>query len=177
MKTINYYLSLFFIVLFCLIDGFLLLMLVVGLRENVGAAIMVALFFSAFVFVTVKCYKWHKKYIPDCKRKKVLAKETDQEYSDVEDGDEPLYMLSSAKKSGFEPDCEIIYKDAEGNLSKRKIAVVSFDGRMIESYCFLRNERRTFYVQRIIECVDLSTGEVIKDDLAVYFARTFGIKS
>ena len=78
-----------------------------------------------------------------------------------------------SKDSSFTPQYEIEYKDAEGVPSRRKISLISFDGKVIEAYCFLRHEERTFYIPRIVECVDLSTGEVVDGDLRFYFASLF----
>lgn len=89
--------------------------------------------------------------------------------------DEPLWA-SSVDPSDSKPNYEIKYKDAEGNISVRKIFVRDFDGRVLEAYCFLRNDDRTFYVPRIVECVDLATGEVLsndKGDLRWYFNERF----
>ncbi len=176
MNTLKYYISLVFIVIFCIFDAFSILGVFACIGESVGALIMMVLFASAFLFVTVKCYKWHKRFIPDAKQKKE-KNQTCIEDDALEDADEPLWVSSSGKESNFKPNYEIIYKDAEGRVSKRKIAVIGFDGRLVEAYCFLRNERRSFYVPRIAECVDLSTGEVINDDLSIYFAKMFGVKS
>ena len=95
---------------------------------------------------------------------------------DDDDGcDEPLWT-SGSNFSDSKPNYEIKYKDAEGNISVRKIFVRDFDGRVLDAYCFLRNDDRTFYVPRIVECVDLATGEVLsndKVDLRWYFNERF----
>lgn len=95
---------------------------------------------------------------------------------DDDDGcDEPLWT-SGSNFSDSKPNYEIKYKDAEGNISVRKIFVRDFDGRVLDAYCFLRNDDRTFYVPRIVECVDLETGEVLsngKCDLRWYFNERF----
>lgn len=174
MKALNYYVSLFLIVLLCILDGFSILGVIVCIGESAGALIMMAVFTFIFLFLTVKCYKWHKKYAPACVPKKNVVKESFED-DEIEDGDEPLYVSSTVKETGLEPNYEIGYKNAEGEVSRRKIAVISFDGKVIEAYCFLRKERRTFYVPRITECVDLSTGEVVGGDLRVYFAKVFNI--
>lgn len=89
--------------------------------------------------------------------------------------DEPLWT-SGYNFSDSKPNYEIKYRDAEGNKSTRKIFVRDFDGRVLDAYCFLRNDDRTFYVPRIVECVDLATGEVLsndKGDLRWYFNERF----
>lgn len=102
--------------------------------------------------------------------------------------DEPLWTsgidsivnenAEKQKNKNLKPNYEIKYKDAEGNISVRKIFVRRFDGRVLEAHCFLRGEERTFYVPRIVECVDLETGEVINadefyGDLRWYFCKRF----
>lgn len=159
MKTLNYYTSLFLIVLFGLLDVFSILGLVACIGKDTGALIMMAFFTFIFSFITFKCCKWHKKFVPEKDKEEIFEKE----------------QIITKKESGLEPNYEISYKNADGELSKRKIAVISFDGKVIEAYCFLRNERRTFYVPRISECIDLSTGEVINGDLRIYFAKVFNI--
>lgn len=83
------------------------------------------------------------------------------------------------KISNLKPNYEIKYRDADGNESLRKIFVRDFDGKVLDAYCFLRNEDRTFYIPRIVECVDLETGEALssdKDDLRWYFNERFNKK-
>lgn len=73
-----------------------------------------------------------------------------------------------------EPDLEITYENSDGEESTRKIAVRKFDGKVLVAYCFMRKEERTFYIPRISECVDLSTGEIVQGDLRLYFAKKYG---
>lgn len=61
---------------------------------------------------------------------------------------------------------EITYRDRFGEVTRRTIKplVRSEAGDpIITSYCDLRREVRTFRASRIIECVDLETGEVIEN--------------
>ncbi|WP_408583444.1 WYL domain-containing protein [Paraburkholderia tropica] len=59
----------------------------------------------------------------------------------------------------------IAYIDANGEASERDIAVFRVDLRsgFIEAYCHLRNDRRSFYIDRIQSACDLSTGEIVED--------------
>lgn len=95
---------------------------------------------------------------------------------DDDDGcDEPLWA-SGSNFSDSKPNYEIKYRDFEGKESVRKIFVRDFNGKVLDAYCFLRNEGRTFYIPRIVECVDLETGEVLsndKCDLRWYFNERF----
>lgn len=72
-----------------------------------------------------------------------------------------------------EPNYEIKYKSADGEISSRKIYINKFEGKVIDAFCFLRKENRTFVVSNIVECVDLKTGELIKDDLHFYFNEKY----
>ena len=74
MNTLKYYVSLVFIVIFFIFDAFSILGVLACIGESVGALIMMVIFASAFLFVTVKCYKWHKRFIPDAKQKKEKIK-------------------------------------------------------------------------------------------------------
>ena len=69
-----------------------------------------------------------------------------------------------------DPNFEIKYQDAYGNLSVRKIAIRKVVGKSLKAHCFLRNEERTFIISRIVECIDLNTGELISGDLHSYFS-------
>lgn len=89
--------------------------------------------------------------------------------------DEPLWTSGSIFFDS-KPNYEIKYRDFEGKESVRKIFIRDFDGKVLDAYCFLRNEGRSFYVPRIVECVDLETGEVLsndKGDLRWYFNERF----
>lgn len=56
----------------------------------------------------------------------------------------------------------IKYKDSEGHITKRTIAISRIDGsEYIHAYCNLRREYRTFRFDGIIEAVDTKTGEVL----------------
>lgn len=79
-------------------------------------------------------------------------------------------------KNDIKANFEIKYRSSENEITTRKIFAENFDGKMIKGYCFLRNEERTFFVPRIIECVDLETGELVKPcdyygDLRFYFNK------
>lgn len=77
------------------------------------------------------------------------------------------------ENENLNPNFEIKYKDSDGSVTLRKVFVREFDGKVLNAYCFLRNENRTFYIPRIIECIDLETGEVLSKggngDLRLYF--------
>lgn len=62
---------------------------------------------------------------------------------------------------------QIKYCDGKGQNSERIVTVRQFDsqfsGGMIIGHCHLRNATRTFRYDRIIECFDRETGEIILD--------------
>lgn len=84
-----------------------------------------------------------------------------------------LENIEPANDRGFSPEYEIRYVDAGGCESVRKIYVQAFKGRCVTAYCFLRREERTFVVSNILECIDLETGELIKEDLHFYFNEKY----
>lgn len=61
----------------------------------------------------------------------------------------------------------IKYKDANEKVTERTIRVRKFGkayfGGFILSHCYMRESSRTFRTDRILECVDNDTGEVIAD--------------
>lgn len=59
-------------------------------------------------------------------------------------------------------DLQILYTDAEKNTTKRVLTLSSFGPDGIRGLCHLRGEIRTFRYDRIKECIDLETGEVLK---------------
>lgn len=66
----------------------------------------------------------------------------------------------------------IAYKNSKGEVSERRIAVKAIhrntnDTIMISAYCYERRAFRTFRADRIIEAIDLATGEVIDTEDAI----------
>ncbi len=58
----------------------------------------------------------------------------------------------------------IDYCDANGEQSERVIRISQYDGSCyLPAFCELRNDYRTFRIDRILQAVDANTGEVIKD--------------
>ncbi|EEL2518438.1 hypothetical protein G9I05_004381 [Salmonella enterica] len=57
----------------------------------------------------------------------------------------------------------IRYKDFAGDKTDRDVLVTHYhpDNGYFMGFCYLRKERRTFKVERVIEAVDLDTGELI----------------
>lgn len=61
----------------------------------------------------------------------------------------------------------IEYKDGNGTSSSRAVLVREFDnklyGGILMGHCELRDATRTFRFDRILECVDLETGELVEN--------------
>ena len=58
----------------------------------------------------------------------------------------------------------IKYVNANGEYSERNIDIKNYDGSCyLRGYCYLRNERRTFRIDRVQECVDIKTGYLVED--------------
>lgn len=68
-----------------------------------------------------------------------------------------------APPRGAFPEYLIEYADANGEVSERDIYVVSVsgDGEMVEAWCFLRHEMRTFRSSRVLQATHLTTGRRI----------------
>ncbi len=69
--------------------------------------------------------------------------------------------------SGAPISLRIVYKDENGTTTRRDIRVINYSesnsNGLIMAYCHLRNDIRTFREDRVAECFDLQTGEVISD--------------
>ncbi|MEK5207466.1 transcriptional regulator [Psychrobacillus sp. FSL H8-0510] len=48
---------------------------------------------------------------------------------------------------------EMIYMNNNGEISKRKVKVLSVEGNTFKAYCFLRNTKRTFKIENILAFV------------------------
>ncbi len=60
----------------------------------------------------------------------------------------------------------LVYEDAHGSVSERKVRVVAVtkknDDHYMQAFCEMRKAVRSFRLDRILEAVDLSTGELIE---------------
>ena len=61
----------------------------------------------------------------------------------------------------------IDYTKANGIKTTREVDIKDFVagmyGNLITGHCFLRNDRRSFRVDRISKCIDVETGEVVEN--------------
>lgn len=48
---------------------------------------------------------------------------------------------------------EMIYMKENGEISKRKVKVISMEGNTFKAYCFLRNTKRTFKIDNVLAFV------------------------
>lgn len=48
---------------------------------------------------------------------------------------------------------EMIYMNNNGEISKRRVKVLSVEGNTFKAYCFLRNTKRTFKIENILAFV------------------------
>lgn len=58
---------------------------------------------------------------------------------------------------------ELDYEDWEGNRTRRVVDVSQAGGSLLAGYCRLRRAFRTFRLDRIHRCVDVDTGEIVKN--------------
>lgn len=167
MNGFKYYTSGTLFVVLCLLDAFFGLMLLAVYDKGAGPIVFVVVFLALLLLATKKCYSYHKKIDY---HKKPAVKSIEECCDDEDECDESIGNVENY------PEYEITYTDLDGERTKRKISVMSFDGKVLESYCFLRGAKRSFYIKRISECVDLSTGEVVSADLYKFFADKFHLK-
>lgn len=85
--------------------------------------------------------------------------------NDIPEGKKLIKRI--AQKAHTIADLEVVYKDAFDEISTRKISVIRASREngdyTLECYCHLRKQPRTFLASRIVQCVDLSTGELINN--------------
>ena len=87
--------------------------------------------------------------------------------------------MDDGRISGMLPTLEIFsilfftYKSSKGIISERQVKVSSSDGsEYIYAQCFLRNEARTFRIDRIQNCTNLDTDEVV-DNIPLFFREKY----
>lgn len=57
----------------------------------------------------------------------------------------------------------ICYESGSGEQTQRGVSVTQFDPHEMFGLCHLRGQYRTFLYERIFSCVDVDTGEVVRD--------------
>lgn len=54
---------------------------------------------------------------------------------------------------------EMIYMKNNGEISKRKVKVLTVEDNTFKAYCFLRNTKRTFKIENVLAYVPLINKE------------------
>ena len=54
---------------------------------------------------------------------------------------------------------EMIYMRNSGEISKRKVKVLTVEGNTFKAYCFLRNTKRTFKIDNVLAFVPVVNKE------------------
>ena len=168
LNKLKLYISLFVFALFLLLDIFFLTCAVASVGKGTETTIILLIIAFPFVYITVKLFLYCKRFGKEKPSSVVEQKTLVEPVESV-----PFKKEKVTKKKNDGPDFEIKYIAADGSETVRQIKVIDFKGRMLEALCFLRHEKRTFAVSRIEECVDLSTGEVIQEELHFYFNRRY----
>lgn len=67
---------------------------------------------------------------------------------------------------------DILYTDAKGDLTHRKIRVINYTEttQKVYAWCSLREDFRSFFTYKMSNITDINTGEII-DDLDEYLSR------
>lgn len=55
----------------------------------------------------------------------------------------------------------MIYMKNNGEISKRRVKVLSVEGNTFKAYCFLRNTKRTFNVENVLAIVPVINMESV----------------
>lgn len=86
----------------------------------------------------------------------------------------PRQASSQNKRRRVIAHLRIKYEDEDEKLTQRDVDVhgilFHLGAPRIEGFCHLRCARRTFRADRIHECIDLDSGEIV-EDLAAFFER------
>jgi transcription termination factor NusB len=78
--------------------------------------------------------------------------------------EEPIYYWDTSETVPVSAHLELTYQDVNGSRSTRTVRVSEYDGsNYLNGFCELRQQRRTFRLDRIISCIDTETGEVIQN--------------
>lgn len=79
--------------------------------------------------------------------------------------DDSIQSVAAFHAEGLGRAIFISYRDAKGQLSDRRVSIInitetSVGDRLLSAFCHERRARRAFRIDRIIEAIDLATGEV-----------------
>lgn len=109
-------------------------------------------FVSIFVLVLfgipwIFIFKWFKRIFSDLKRiRESLSSK----------------KVCESKSSDKAVSHHLVYKDSSGTISERDICFLGMkNNNLFDAFCFMRNDYRTFRIDRIIELIDVQTGEVV----------------
>lgn len=138
------------------------ILLIITVAEQGHGSIAAILSIILFVALFIAKIRLINSYDPNAK---------DEPVKDETDSDANSESPKDDKLVEYVPDFEIRYRKSKNDETVRKISVVKL-GEFLYAYCFLRNSICTFSFQKIVECVDLSTGEFVKDDLRIYIAKS-----
>lgn len=97
----------------------------------------------------------------------ITASPTEQTHQDAWEGN----FWESTEVFTVKAVLDINYTDRNGNNTQRIIEVrrvgTKENDALIDAFCRLRNQSRTFYISRINSCTDVETGEAISDVLSI----------
>ena len=54
---------------------------------------------------------------------------------------------------------ELMYLDAKGNFTKRRVKILKIQGETFQVFCFKRNAKRTFIIGNVLAFVPISNKE------------------
>jgi len=117
-----------------------------------------------FLFIIVIFFLIQKRKFSD---QALFAKEkendTNYHYRDYDPPPVEKYW-SEIKKVPIKALVELLYENADEEINRRIVRISSYDGSAyLNCFCELRDEPRTFRIDRIQEAVDVETGELIEN--------------
>lgn len=134
--------------------------------DNVfGIGFLIILFIS--IYIGIKAYKANSIFLTKIGEKiKNTGEKLEKVSNKLEKMSEDLKKKNEDYKKTFDnkdADIEIVYEKENGEISKRKVKVDKVDDKYLYGYCFLRNNDRTFRLDRIQKLTDLETNKTLTD--------------
>jgi len=135
------------------------------------------------IYIAIKAYKLNtlsllKIFNLNKKSSDFKIKKEIEPIKDLSENKLPASHFSNEDKTSDkkeDADIEITYEDASGRITQRKLMLTNITDEYIEGWCYLRDDIRTFRIDRIKELVDLETGEIINNDINKYLQNKFKV--
>ena len=134
------------------------------LKSPDGSVIFFLLLLALSIYIAIKAYKLNTlSLLKIFNLKKENTQTNSSSYSSTSyksKNSKPIKSTKSEKNA----DIEIVYEKENGEISQRKIKVDKVNDRYLYGFCFLRNDDRTFRLDRIKKLTNLKTSEILTNN-------------